>query len=147
MKTVAKYNICKGVSDVLTLGTPITTLLLCSDFFIHRSETAISATGIFVIIITMMLFKDKIAEKWKVPSAFVLSTAVFVLLLLVEHIIQPMKYVCLATMIASGIDEITFKQICRSLEHSLPESAALYKHLGFIFANTDKLQEVNNETI
>ena len=53
MKTVAKYNICKGVSDVLTLGTPITTLLLCSDFFIHRSDTAISAAGIFVIIVTM----------------------------------------------------------------------------------------------
>ena len=140
MKQVAKYNTFKGISTALTVGTPIATLFACGDLFIHRSETAISAAGILGIIILMCIFKDKIAEKWKVPSAFVLSAAMFILTLLLEHIV--IRYVCLTTMIATGVDELTFKRFYKTIEILLPKEAEAYKHLGFLFTNTDKLMEV-----
>lgn len=147
MKQVAKYNTFKGISTALTVGTPIATLFACGDMFVHRSETAISAAGIVGIIILMCIFKDKIAEKWKVPSAFVLSAAIFILTLLLEHIVIPVRYVCLTTMIATGVDELTFKRFYKTIEMLLPKEAAAYKHLGFLFTSTDKLTEVTaNET-
>ena len=116
MKTVAKYNLFKGISTFCTVGTPIITLMSCSNLFIHRSDTAISAAGIFTILVSILLLKDKIAENFKVPSAFVLSTVLFVGILLVEKIMLPMKIVALATMITSGIDEITFKRIYKQMD-------------------------------
>ena len=139
MGKVAQYNLFKGISTVASLGTPIITLLCTSEMFVHRPETAISATGIFVILITILLLKDKIAENLKMPSAFILSTVVFILILLIENIIQPMKAVALATMITSGIDEISFKRIYKSIELQLPENAKAYKHVGFIFASSKKI--------
>lgn len=145
MGKVAKYNIFKGISTVASVGTPLITLLCCSDFFVHKPETAISATGIFTILITILLLKDKIAENFKMPSAFILSTVVFVLILLIQNIIEPMKLVALATMITSGIDEITFKRIYKSIESQLPEAVNSYKHVGFIFTTSKKLLGDNNE--
>ena len=60
MKPIAKYNTYKGVSTVLTVGTPIITLACCSDMFVHRSETAISAAGMFGLLLAALLLKDKI---------------------------------------------------------------------------------------
>ena len=146
MKQVAKYNIYKGVSTAITVGTTLATLICCSDLFIHQSETAISAAGIFAIVLTVLLFKDKIVENWKMPSAFVLSVAIFILILLVENIIQPVKYVCIATIVSSGVDEITFKRLYKGLELMFPKEYKKYKHLGFLFTSTEKLQkEVTNE--
>lgn len=139
MKDVAKYNVFKGVSMLLTMGTPIITLACCGDFFVHRSETAVSAAGVFVIILLVFLFKDKIVEKFKMPSAFVLSTAIFVLLLLVENIMMPIKCVCIATMIATGVDELTFKRFYKNIECTLPKAAVRYKHLGFLFTTSYRL--------
>lgn len=144
MKMVAKYNLFKGISTLATIGTPIITLLSCSDLFVHRSETAISAAGIFAILIMILLFKDKIAENFKLPSAFVLSTVMFVLILLVENIIVPIKYVALSTMIASGVDEISFKRIYKSIEVQLPEVSQYKKFAGFLFTTTDKLTGGND---
>jgi hypothetical protein len=144
MKNVAKYNLFKGVSTILTLGTPIVTLISCGELFIHRSDTAISAAGIFAIIIVLLLFKDKIAENWKMPSAFVLSTAIFILVLLIENIILPIKYVCIATMISTAIDEFTFKRFYKSTELLLPKEAETFKHFGFIFTTTDKLLNMSD---
>ena len=146
MKMVAKYNLFKGISTLATIGTPIITLLSCSNLFVHRSDTAISAAGIFAILIVILLFKDKIAENFKVPSAFVLSTVVFVLILLVENIIVPIKYVALATMVTSGIDEVTFKRIYKSIELQLPEAAKYKKFAGFLFTTTKKLEGESNGT-
>lgn len=143
MKNVAKYNIFKGVSTLLTLGTPAATLLLTGDLFIHRSDTAISAAGIFSIIIVLLLFKDKIAENWKTPSAFVVSLAMFIFILLVEKIMLSMKYVCITTMIATGVDELTFKRFYKNIEMILPEQSKLYKHVGFIFTTTDSLERLS----
>lgn len=139
MKAVAKYNTFKGVSTVLTVGTPIVTLICCSDFFVHRSSTAISAAGMFAIFLTLLFMKDKIAENFKLPSAFVLSAVFYILILLIENILLPMKTVCLATMITSGVDELTFKRFYKTVEKGLPENAFSKKHFGFIFAKTDNL--------
>lgn len=142
MKSVAKYNIFKGVSTVLTAGTPIITLACYGDFFVTRSDTAISAAGMFVILILVLLFKDKLAENFKVPSAFVLSTGIFFLLLLIENIMYPIKNVCIATMIATGIDEISFKRLYKQVEIGLPKQSELYKHVGFLFTTTNNLERL-----
>ena len=149
MKEVGKYNTFKGISTLLTIGTPIITLACCGDFFTERPATAISAAGVFAILIALLFAKDKLAEKIKTPSAFILSAAVLVIIVVVENIILPMKYVCIATMIASGVDELTFKRMYKALEYKMPQSWQSYEHFGFIFARTqdifDEVQkEVNN---
>lgn len=141
MKSVAKYNTFKGVSTLLTVGTPIITLACCGDLFVHRAETAISAAGVFAILIAVLFFKDKLAEKFKSPSALIAAVAVLVLCILVEHIILPVKYVCIATIAASGVDELTFKQWYKSIEKKFPEQAQDFKHVGFVFTTTKKLTE------
>lgn len=145
MKSVAKYNIYKGVSTALTVGTPIATLCSCSEFFIHRSSTAISAAGIFAILLTLLFAKDKLVENFKMPSTFVISACMFVLIVMIERIIEPMKYVCITTMIASGIDELTFKRFYKMTELTFPKQAQSFKHLGFMFVTTNRLKEIRNE--
>lgn len=150
MKQVGKYNTFKGISTLLTMGTPIITLACCGDFFVERPATAISAAGVFAILIALLFAKDKLAEKIKTPSAFIISAAVLVIIVVVENILLPMKYVCIATMIASGVDELTFKRMYKALECKMPQCWQAYEHFGFIFAKTqdifDEVQkEVNNE--
>ena len=149
MKQVGKYNTFKGISTLLTIGTPIITLACCGDFFVERPATAISAAGVFAILIALLFAKDKLAEKIKSPSAFIISAAVLVIIVMVENILLPMKYVCIATMIASGVDELTFKRMYKALECKMPQCWQAYEHFGFIFAKTqdifDEVQkEVNN---
>ena len=149
MKQVGKYNTFKGISTLLTIGTPIITLACCGDFFVERPATAISAAGVFAILIALLFAKDKLAEKIKSPSAFIVSAAVLIIIVVVENILLPMKYVCIATMIASGVDELTFKRMYKALECKMPQCWQAYEHFGFIFAKTqdifDEVQkEVNN---
>lgn len=150
MKQVGKYNTFKGISTLLTIGTPIITLACCGDFFVERPATAVSAAGVFAILIALLFAKDKLAEKLKSPSAVIVSAAVLVIIVVVENILLPMKYVCIATMIASGVDELTFKRMYKALECKMPQCWQAYEHFGFIFAKTqdifDEIQkEVNNE--
>ena len=146
MKQVGKYNTFKGISTLLTIGTPIITLACCGDFFVQRSETAISAAGVFAILIALLFAKDKLAEKIKSPSAFIISAAVLIIIVMVENILLPMKYVCIATMIASGVDELTFKRMYKALECKMPQCWQAYEHFGFIFAKTqDIFDEVQKE--
>lgn len=145
MKQVAKYNTCKGVSTALTIGTPIVTLACCGNFFIHRSDTSISAAGMFALFIVILLFKDKFAENFKMPSAFILSSVMFILLLMVEKIILPIKYVCITTMIATGVDELTFKRLYKEIELMMSEQAKIFKHMGFIFTTTENLEAMNTK--
>lgn len=147
MKTVAKYNLFKGISTLCTMGAPIITLLCCSDMFIYRSETAISAAGAFAILICLLFMKDKIAENLKMPSAFIVSLTSLVLIIIIENIMVPVKTICIVTIITSGIDEITFKKWYKVIELNLPETAKAYKTAGFIFTTTKKLNEgVTDET-
>lgn len=146
MKQVGKYNTFKGISTLLTIGTPIITLACCGDFFVERPATAISAAGVFAILIALLFAKDKLAEKIKSPSAFIVSAAVLVIIVVVENILLPMKYVCIATMIASGVDELTFKRMYKALECKMPQCWQAYEHFGFIFAKTqDIFDEVQKE--
>ena len=146
MKEVGKYNTFKGISTLLTIGTPIITLACCGDFFTERPATAISAAGVFAILIALLFAKDKLAEKIKSPSAFIVSAAVLVIIVVVENILLPMKYVCIATMIASGVDELTFKRMYKALECKMPQCWQAYEHFGFIFAKTqDIFDEVQKE--
>ncbi len=142
MKNVAKYNLFKGLSTVLTVGTPIITLAFCGNFFRERSATAISAAGVFVILIVALFAKDKIAENFKVPGAFAIALTCLIGLYLVENIIVPMKYVCWATTAAAGIDALTFKNAYKQMEMLLPEQQKAYKHFGFIFTTTKNLEKV-----
>ena len=139
MKQVGKYNTFKGISTLLTMGTPIITLACCGDFFVERPATAISAAGVFAILIALLFAKDKLAEKIKSPSAFIISAAVLVIIVMVENILLPMKYVCIATMIASGVDELTFKRMYKALECKMPQCWQAYEHFGFIFAKTQDI--------
>ena len=141
MKSVAKYNIFKAISMLLTVGTPIVTICSCSDLIVHRSDTAISTAGMFAILISLLFAKDKVAEHLKMPSAFVLSTVVFIFIIVLESILLPMKYVCIATMCTSGLDELTFKRFYKNVESSLPEQASRKKIAGFIFSTTKSLGE------
>lgn len=145
MKQVAKYNLFKGISTMASIGTPLITLLCCSDFFIHKSETSISAAGIFTLLIMALFFKDKIAENFKVPSVFVISIITLIGILLIENIVEPIKIVCIATIITSGIDELTFKRMYKTIEAFLPENTKLYKKFGFIFTTTDNLLKEKND--
>lgn len=146
MKQVGKYNTFKGISTLLTMGTPIITLACCGDFFVERPATAVSAAGVFAILIALLFAKDKLAEKIKTPSAFIISAAVLIIIVVVENILLPMKYVCIATMIASGVDELTFKRMYKALECKMPQCWQAYEHFGFIFAKTqDIFDEVQKE--
>lgn len=138
MKPVAKYNTCKGISTVLTLGTPITTLAICGAEIVTPAGK-ISFAGAMVILITLLFAKDKLAENFKVPSAFVVSTVGLMLILLIENILVPIKAVFIATMITSGIDELTFKSFYKQIETLLPEQAKAFKKVGFIFASSEKI--------
>lgn len=139
MKTVAKYNVNKGVSTVLTIGTPFVTLACCGDLFIHRSDTAISAAAVFAILIAILFFKDKMMDKWKTPSALVLSIITLVFVLIAENLLIPLKYVSIASIIACTIDEFTFKRIYKDIENEYPNTLQKYKKFGFVFTSTDVL--------
>ena len=139
MKPVAKYNTCKGISTALTVGTPIITLCCCSDMFVHRSETAISAAGVFAILLALLFAKDKIAENFKIPSAFVLSFVMLVALLMIEELIQPLKYVCITTLCTSGVDELTFKRMYKRIESKFPQGYESNKIAGFMVTTSSSL--------
>lgn len=139
MKPVFKYNLFKGISTFLTIGSPIIALCCTSDLFIHRSDTAISAAGIFTLLIAALFLKDKIAEKFKMPCPFIIAICVFILIIMVEKIILPIKIVCIVTMATSGVDELTFKRFYKQTELNLPEKASNFKHFGFIFTTTKTL--------
>lgn len=141
MKIVSKYNTCKAVSTVLTVGTPILSLLSCSELYVHRSETAISAAGVFAILLSLLFVKDKLFENFKIPSPFVISIIGLIIIVMIESIIDPLKIVFISTMVATGIDTFTFRHMYKSIEVSLPESTNGYKHFGFIFAKSDNVGE------
>lgn len=138
MSNVAKYNTYKGISTVLTIGTPITTLAVCGAEIVTPAGK-ISFAGVMVILLTLLFAKDKIAENFKVPSAFVISFIGLLLILLIENILVPIKAVFIATMVTSGIDELTFKNFYKQIEALLPEQTKIFKKFGFIFASSEKI--------
>ena len=144
---VWKYNLWKGLSTASTVGTPIITLAAQYKMFYDRPQTAISAAGIFAILIALLFFKDKIAENWKTPSPLVLSIIFFVLIQLVRRIVDPIEVVCIATMIACGADELFFKRFYKNEERKFSINDIdlnNYKQFGFVFKFTKTLAGEQN---
>lgn len=141
MKIVSKYNTCKAASTILTAGTPILSLLSCSDLYVHRSETAISAAGVFAVLFALLFAKDKLLENFKVPSPFVISIIGLIVIVMIESIIDPLKIVFISTVAATGVDTVTFRHMYKSMETSLPQSVNAYKHFGFIFTKSENIGE------
>lgn len=143
MTNVAKYNTYKGISTALTFGTPIATMLAVGEFF-TKPSAAISGAAVFAILLSALLTKDKLAEKFKAPSALVVAIVAFVFCIIVENILLPIKIISLVTIISCGVDELTFKSLYKRTELLMPPQAAALKHFGFYGARQttiDKLTE------
>lgn len=146
MTKVAKYNIFKGISTALTFGAPIVSMLCMGEAFISRPATAISGVGVFALLMSALFLKDKLAEKFRAPSALVLSIVVFVFCVLVENVIRPLKIMALVTIIVCGVDELTFKGLYKRIELAFPEQAAASKRFGFYMAKQRTIDETYKET-
>ena len=139
MKLVAKYNVFKAISLLLTVSTPILTMFSCSEFIVHRSDTAISTAGLITIVISVLLLKDKILENFKVPSPFVFSLIALILIVCLESIIYPIKCILVSTVVVTGIDTFTFRRIYKDAERFLPDNIDKYKKFGFIPYKTETI--------
>lgn len=138
MGNIAKYNTFKAISTLCTIGAPIATLASCSELFVHKAGTSLSAAGVFALLISVFFAKDKILENFKAPSAFLLSFVAFIFIIMIENILLPMKTVCIVTMITAGIDELTFKNFYKRIKLSLPKEVDAYQHFGFLFTTSSK---------
>jgi hypothetical protein len=114
------------------------------DVIVTDSGASISLAAIIGILIAVLCLKGKIAENFKIPSAFIVATVLFVIIILVEKILLPAKFTCLTCMISCGIDELSFKRIYNRLEILMPEKSKIYKHFGFYFCKSEKLGEFTN---
>ena len=139
MRTVAKYNLFKGISTLLSAGTPIISLLSCSELFVHRPDTAISAAGVFAIMFSILVFKDKILENFKMPSPFVISVIGLIVICLIESIMYPLKIVFITTAVTTCVDTFTFRKMYKGLEYDFPENIEKFKRFGFIFSTTNRV--------
>ena len=133
MTNVGKYNLFKGISTILTIGTPIASLMSCSELFVHRSDTAISVAGVCAVTFSIIFLKDKILENIKMPSPFIISLIGLILVSLVESIIYPLKIVFLTTMAVTGVDLVTFRRMYKNIENELDEATKNKFKFGFIF--------------
>lgn len=150
MTDVAKYNTCKGVSTGLTFGAPLITAACMGDFFKQQPSTAISGAAVFAILLAALLAKDKVAEKFKAPSALIVAIVAFVFCVIVESILYPVKVIAFVTIIACGVDELTFKHIYKRVELSIPAQAQTLKKFGFFAAKQTTIDGlsggITNET-
>lgn len=144
MKPVAKYNTYKAISTLLTCGTPMATLLACGDSFLQSPKSTVSAAGIFMLLFTILLFKDKMLEHFKMPSATIIALVILILILLIENILAPIKIMCIMTIAASGIDKFTFDPAYHALEKAMGDEAQIYKHFGFLFCKSETIEGLKN---
>lgn len=145
MGVVARYNIYKSISTILTIGAPLLSLASCSELFVHRSETAISAAGVFAILFALLFFKDKLLENFKAPSPLIISICGLIILHLIENIIYPMKIVFWVTVVSTGIDELTFRRLYKGIERTFGDGLNDYKRFGFLFIRSSALTGGNDE--
>lgn len=139
MKSVAKYNICKAVSTVLTVGTPIITLACNGDIIVESSGKSMSAAAVFAFLLSLIFVKDKLLEFIKSPTALKVAIIGFVFCVVVGDLIDTLKIVFALTIAASVVDELTFKKIYTSLTYNFPENYKQYEKFGFLFTTSDNL--------
>lgn len=137
---VAKYNTYKAISTLLTVGTPMATLLACGDSFLQSPKSTVSAAGVFMLLFSILLFKDKMLEHFKMPSATIIALVILILVMLIENILAPIKVMCIMTIAASGIDKLTFDPMYHAIEKAMGEEAQIYKHFGFLFCKSTTVE-------
>lgn len=145
MKRVAKYNTCKAFSTVLTVGTPVATMACCGDMFIHRSDTAISAAAVFAFLLSLLFVKDKILSFIKSPTALKISVIGLVCCVVLGNLIDTLKIVFFMTILASVVDEITFKRIYNNILFGMPEKYEQFLKFGFLCTTTKKIEELETK--
>lgn len=145
MKQVGKYNLFKAISTVLTVGAPIITLACCGETFINEPKASLSAGAVFAILFSALFLKDKLAETFKAPSAFIISCIGLIFVVVVENLLTTMKVLFIVTMITSGVDELTFKRFYKAIETALPQCAQSHKFAGFLLTTTAKVQAESEE--
>lgn len=141
---VAKYNVYKAISTLLTVGTPMATLLACGDSFLQSPKSTVSVAGVFMLLFSVLLFKDKMLEHFKMPSATVIALIILILVMLIENILAPIKIMCIMTILASGVDKLTFDPMYHAIEKAMGEEAQIYKHFGFLFCKSSTIEELKN---
>lgn len=144
MNFVMKYNILKGISSLLTVGTPSAIMIIMNIALADTPAGAISIVGIISILFAIFFLKDKIAENFKLPSPLVTAIIILVAVLLLENVILLVKYTCIVMIAICGIDELTFKSWYKRLEKQFIKTHTNidlndYKKLGFIISTTKKL--------
>lgn len=139
MKQVGKYNLFKGISLVVTAGIPLITAASVSDMFVSSTNTSISTAGVIAILIMVLTMKDKLLEEIKSPSALKIAVALLILLIVLEAILVPTKYVLVASCIGLGLDTLVLKKLYSYYYNQLPEIKLNYSHFGFIFCKTETL--------
>lgn len=145
MTNIAKYNTYKGISTALTFGTPIITMACIGECF-TRPSAAISSAAVFALLLSALLTKDKLAENFKTPNALIIAIVVFVFCIIVEHILLPIKIIAFTTIIACGVDELTFKGLYKRIELRLPSTAQGYKRFGFYGVRERTLEQLGGAT-
>ena len=146
MKEIGKYNLFKALSIMLTVVPPLFVAYCFGNMIVYDTRASISLAAIIAIITALFFLKNKILENFKVPSIFVIALILFILLITVEQIIVPAKWVCGTVVICCGLDELIFKRIYKRIEALLPQKREAYKHFGFYFCKTSKLMgDTNNE--
>ena len=146
MTKVVKYNTYKGFSTALTFGTPLVTMCCVGDVFIQQPATAISGAAIFALLLAALFAKDKLAEKFKCPSALVIAIIVFVFCCIVEKVIQPLKIISLMAIVSCGVDELTFKGFYKRIELSFPQTAQSLKRFGFYATRQTTIDQMRGES-
>ena len=145
MKLVGKYNLFKGMSIMITVVPVMLATFSQRNLIIKDGGTSVSFAAVIGVLIAFLMLKNKIAENVKMPSAFIISTILFVTIVMIEQILIPVKLISLTAMISCGIDELSFKRIYKRLELRLPELSESYKHFGLYLVKTDKLLGESNK--
>ena len=145
MGEIGKYNLFKLLSILITCIPTLAVAFSYSDMIVHDSGASISLTAIIGILIAALFLKNKIAENFKLSSPLIVAGILLGIILLVEQILIPAKFTCLAVVISCAVDELSFKRIYKRIELRLPEKSQAYKHFGFYACKTETLMGGNNE--
>lgn len=139
MKIVSKYNLFKALSILETCVPSLLVALSYKDSVVSSSGASISFVGIIGVLMALLFFKDKIAENFKMPSPFIVASILFLIIILIENLLIPVKFTCLVVMISCGIDELTFKRIYKKIEYQMPDKSEAHKFMGFYTCKSDTL--------
>lgn len=139
MSTLKKYNICRGVSTLLCVGTPITVAAINGQLLVDRPSKAISLTGIIAILLVGLFCKDKLLEQLKTPTVAKVCLAIWLCIQLFRNIIEPIEQIVFYTFIVAFVDELTLKRMYNNYKTLLLANNIIKtEYFGFIFSLLSK---------